>query len=66
MNLPPERRPLLYAALAVAAAAFLLYSPSLGYAFVYDDHVDVRQVDAVFVPGAWTDLFSNASPSRAK
>ena len=61
MTIPPERRPLLYAALAVAAAAFLLYSPSLGYAFVYDDHVDVRQVDAVFVPGAWTDLFTSAS-----
>ena len=61
MSEPAARRSVRWAALAVAAAALLLYAPSLRYAFVYDDHVDVRQVDAVFVPGAWPSLFTTAS-----
>lgn len=45
----------------LAVIGFVMFSPSMGYEFIYDDHVDVRQVDNVFTPGAWPDLFSTTS-----
>lgn len=45
----------------VVVAAFLVYAGSLKNDFVYDDLVDIREVDNVFAPGAWIDLFQTAS-----
>lgn len=62
--LDPNRKPLrfhLIVAAIVAAIGFVMFSPSLGYEFIYDDHVDIRQVDNVFTPGAWPELFTTTS-----
>lgn len=53
------RTPLL--CLLLAIAAFVVFLPALQNDFVYDDFVDVRQVDNVFIPGAWPKLFYTAS-----
>ena len=45
----------------VAALAFLVYAGSLKNDFVYDDLVDIREVDTVFTPGAWPEMFYTAS-----
>jgi len=45
----------------VVAAAFLVFAGSLKNEFVYDDLVDIREVDNVYAPGAWMELFQTAS-----
>ena len=57
----PSRPGTLSLALLPALVALLLFLPALGTGFVFDDHVDVAQVDAVFVPGAWPQLFATQS-----
>ena len=47
--------------LLIAVAGFVVFATSLRHDFVYDDHVDIREVDNVFVPGAWPALFYTAS-----
>jgi len=47
--------------LLVALAGFLVYAGSLQHEFVYDDLVDIREVDTVFTPGAWPEMFYTAS-----
>lgn len=47
--------------LLVALAGFLVYAGSLQNDFVYDDLVDIREVDTVFTPGAWPEMFYTAS-----
>ena len=59
-NRKPLRFHLIVAAL-VAVVGFVLFSPAMDYEFIYDDHVDVRQVDNVFTPGAWPELFTTTS-----
>src|SRR5690349_17819083 len=44
-----------------ALAGLLVFLPALRCGFVYDDHVDVAQVDDVFTPGAWPHLFVTAT-----
>ena len=59
-NRKSPRFHILIAAL-VAVVGFVMFSPALNYEFIYDDHVDVRQVDNVFTPGAWPELFTTTS-----
>ncbi|MEO1843156.1 MAG: hypothetical protein ABGZ37_02645, partial [Akkermansiaceae bacterium] len=59
-NRKSPRFHILIAAL-VAVLGFVMFSPALNYEFIYDDHVDVRQVDNVFTPGAWPELFTTTS-----
>lgn len=55
----PVQEGVLY--LAVALMGLLWLWPCLGYEFVYDDHVDIRQVDAVFAPDGWKTLATESS-----
>ncbi len=45
----------------VFAAGLLAFLPGMTGDFVYDDVIEVRNVDNVFIPGAWPKLFYNAS-----
>lgn len=45
----------------VFLAGLLIFWPGVKGEFIYDDHVDIRNVDNVFTPGAWVDLFKTAS-----
>ncbi|MGV3755634.1 MAG: hypothetical protein ACO1QS_09660, partial [Verrucomicrobiota bacterium] len=45
----------------VFLAGLLIFWPGAKGEFIYDDHVDIRNVDNVFIPGAWTELFATAS-----
>lgn len=45
----------------VFLAGLLIFWPGAKGEFIYDDHVDIRNVDNVFIPGAWTELFQTAS-----
>ncbi|MBN1558150.1 MAG: tetratricopeptide repeat protein [Lentisphaerae bacterium] len=42
-------------------AAFAVQARALLCGFVYDDHVDIRAVDAVFTAGGWKDLLFSGS-----
>lgn len=59
-NRKAPRFHLLVAAI-IAIIAFVMFSPAMNYEFIYDDHVDVAQVDNVFTPGAWPELFTTTS-----
>jgi hypothetical protein len=41
-------------------AGLLVYLPGMSGDFIYDDNIEVRNVDDVFTPGAWPKLFLNA------
>ena len=45
----------------VFLAGMLIFFPGAKGDFIYDDHVDIRNVDNVFTPGAWPELFKTAS-----
>jgi len=45
----------------VFAAGLLVFWPGAKGEFIYDDTVDIRNVDNVFTPGAWPQLFKTAS-----
>ncbi len=45
----------------VFLAGLLIFFPGAKGDFIYDDHVDIRNVDNVFTPGAWPELFKTAS-----
>jgi tetratricopeptide (TPR) repeat protein len=45
----------------VFVVGLLIFWPGAKGEFIYDDHVDIRNVDNVFTPGAWTELFQTAS-----
>jgi tetratricopeptide (TPR) repeat protein len=45
----------------VFLAAIVVFWPGLAGDFIYDDYVDIRNVDNVFIPGAWPKLFVTAS-----
>ncbi len=47
--------------LLVFVVGLLIFWPGRSGEFIYDDHVDIRNVDNVFTPGAWVDLFKTAS-----
>lgn len=47
--------------IVLAVFATAVFWPGLSGSFIYDDLVDIRNVDAVFSPGGWTDLFTTAS-----
>jgi len=59
----PDQRRLIILILPalIALAAFVVFLPALQDGFVYDDHADIRQVDNVFIPGAWPKLLYTAS-----
>src|ERR1700733_5153652 len=41
-------------------AGLLVYLPGMSGDFIYDDNIEVRNVDDVFSRGAWPKLFLNA------
>ncbi len=47
--------------LVIFAVGLLIFWPGVEGEFIYDDHVDIRNVDNVFTPGAWPKLFVTAS-----
>lgn len=48
-------------ALIILAVGIGVFWPGLAGDFIYDDHIDIRNVDPVFTPGGWADLFTTAS-----
>ncbi len=51
----------LAAALLVFFAGLFVFFPGVRGDFIYDDNIDIRGSDEVFIPGGWTGLFSNTS-----
>jgi tetratricopeptide (TPR) repeat protein len=47
--------------LIIFASGLLVFWPGVDGQFIYDDHVDIRNVDHVFAPGGWLKLFQTAS-----
>jgi hypothetical protein len=51
----------LAAVLLVFFAGLFVFFPGVRGDFIYDDNIDIRGSDAVFVPGGWPELFYNTS-----
>src|SRR5678815_1065035 len=47
--------------LFVLIVSIAVFWPGLKGDFIYDDLVDIRNVDPVFTPGGWSQLFTTAS-----